>query len=124
MAPDIQASAGMAGETSTASGASAPARAPRPDRSDRAPAPFVLPGESLSKYGGEPAAESPRTEFQSPLPTRPASSFKPATLIESPIEWDGSGLLPGESLSRHRSREPEPGISTEEHALQPQNLNI
>ncbi len=123
MAPDIQASAGMAGETSTASGASAPARAPRSDRSDRAPAPFVLPGESLSKYGGEPAAESPRTEFQSSLPTRPASSFKPATLIESPIEWDGSGLLPGESLSRHRSREPEPGISTEEHALQQQNLN-
>jgi Rne/Rng family ribonuclease len=123
MAPDIQASAGMAAETSTASGASAPARALRPDRSDRAPAPFVLPGESLSKYGGEPAAESPRTEFQSPLPARPASSFKPATLIESPIEWDGSGLLPGESLSRHRSREPEPGISTEEHALQQQNLN-
>src|SRR5262249_34864330 len=31
-----------------------------------------------------------------------ASTFKPATLIESPIVWDGSGLLPGESLSRHR----------------------
>ena len=30
-------------------------------------------------------------------PPRPQSSYKPATLIESPIEWDGSGLLPGES---------------------------
>jgi ribonuclease G len=115
MAPDIQASAGMTGE--------APTRAPRADRSDRAPAPFVLPGESLSKYGGEPAADSPKPEFQASLPTRPASTFKPATLIESPLEWDGSGLLPGESLSRHRSREPEPDFSVEEHELQPQNLH-
>ena len=27
---------------------------------------------------------------------RPTGSFKPATLIDKPIEWDGSGLLPGE----------------------------
>jgi Rne/Rng family ribonuclease len=125
MAPDIQASAGMSGETSApvASGAPPPARTPRADRSDRAPAPFVLPGESLSKYGGEPVAESPRSEFQAPPPSRPASTFKPATLIESPIEWDGSGLLPGESLSRHRSREPEPDVFIEEPALQPQDLD-
>ncbi len=111
MAPDIQASAGMTAE--------APTRAPRADRSDRAPAPFVLPGESLSKYGGEPAADSPKPEFQASLPTRPASGFKPASLIESPIEWDGSGLLPGESISRHRSRGPEANASIEP-ALQPQ----
>ena len=45
-----------------------------------------------------------------PRPQRlpaPASTFKPATLIESPIEWDGSGLLPGESLSKHRGRQNE-----------------
>jgi ribonuclease G len=34
-------------------------------------------------------------------------------LIENPIEWDGSGLLPGESLSKHRSRQPEPAIEAE-----------
>jgi ribonuclease G len=121
---DIKASAGTTGETGApvASGASAPTRTPRADRSERAPAPFVLPGESLSKYGGEPAPESARPEFPAPLPTRPASSFKPATLIESPIEWDGSGLLPGESLSRHRGREPEPGAFIEEAPLQPQDL--
>jgi ribonuclease G len=80
----------------------------------------VLPGESLSKYGGEPAAEAPRPEFPAP-PPRPVSTFKPATLIESPIEWDGSGLLPGESLSRHRSREPE-ADAAEEPAIQSQDL--
>jgi Rne/Rng family ribonuclease len=66
---------------------------------------FVLPGESLSKYGGTPAAEETRSSVESPV--RPASFSKPSTLIESPIEWDGSGLLPGESLSMHRSRPPQ-----------------
>ena len=48
-------------------------------------------------------------------PLQPAPpAFKPSTLIEAPIEWDGSGLLPGESLSRHRSRQPEPEIESSE----------
>jgi ribonuclease G len=75
-------------------------------RSDRAPssapAPFVLPGESLSRYGGAPG-ERPADAPKPAAPARPESSFKPATLIDKPIQWDGSGLLPGESLSRHRS---------------------
>ncbi len=81
--------------------------APRHERAERTPAAFVLPGESLSKYGGEPAPETAKSA-QSAAPARPVSSFKPASLIESPIQWDGSGLLPGESLSRHRGRQPEP----------------
>ncbi len=89
-------------------GTSAPAPAPRGDRApSSAPAPFVLPGESLSKYGapGEraQAADTPKPT----APARPESSFKPATLISAPIEWDGSGLLPGESLSKHRDRQDE-----------------
>src|SRR5579863_7771835 len=68
---------------------------------------FVLPGESLSKYGGAPESASPASGTPAP-PSRPKSSFKPSTLIEKPIQWDGSGLLPGESLSRHRNRAPEP----------------
>ena len=28
-------------------------------------------------------------------------------MIDAPIAWDGSGLLPGESLARHRTRQPE-----------------
>jgi Rne/Rng family ribonuclease len=83
--------------------------APEPRRHHE-PKPFVLPGESLSKYSGEPAAESAKPE---PAPVRkPASTFKPSTLIETPITWDGSGLLPGESLSRHRDRQPEASEET------------
>jgi ribonuclease G len=70
------------------------------------PVPFVLPGESLSKYGGVPAFESPKPAFE-PAAPRPGGSFKPSTLVEAPLEWDGSGLLPGESISRHRARQPE-----------------
>ena len=89
-----------------ASAAFPAASTPAP-RFSSTPAPFVLPGESLSKYGGTPAEDGDRPE-PPPAPPRPASTFKPATLIEAPLEWDGSGLLPGESISRHRSRQPEP----------------
>jgi ribonuclease E len=70
-------------------------------RGQQAPAAFVLPGESLSRYGGTPA---PDAEPIAPIvaPPRPASTFKPASLVEAPLSWDGSGLLPGESLSLRR----------------------
>ena len=80
----------------------APQHFSRPQQSP-APAPFVLPGESLSKYGG-PAVETskPATEAA----PRPSFTFsKPSTMVESPLTWDGSGLLPGESLSKHRRRQ-------------------
>jgi Rne/Rng family ribonuclease len=77
----------------------------------RSPAPpsFVLPGESLSKYGGA-SSSSASHGADLPAPPRPASSFKPSTLIDRPIAWDGSGLLPGESLSLRRPRQPEPEV--------------
>jgi Rne/Rng family ribonuclease len=77
-----------------------PARRERPAQAEPS---FVLPGESLSKYGGQPAA----SEAKPSAPARPATTFKPSSLIETPLAWDGSGLLPGESLARHRGR-PEP----------------
>ncbi len=76
-------------------------------RVDRAPAPFVLPGESLSRYGGTPAEGEPKPAAQPSTTARLLPSSRPSTLIEAPIEWDGSGPLPGESLSRHRDRRPE-----------------
>jgi ribonuclease G len=71
------------------------------------PEAFVLPGESLSKYGGTPAPSAAKPE----APVRPAVTSKPSTLIEAPLAWDGSGLLPGESLARHRDRQPEAAAS-------------
>jgi ribonuclease G len=90
------------------------ARTERPSRSERperAPEPFVLPGESLRKYGGAAAESIPVLE--APAPARPASTYKPASLIESPIVWDGSGTLPGESLARHRNRQSESPVAEE-----------
>ena len=87
--------------------------APRLDRTpDRAPAPFVLPGEALSKYGATPAESEKKPAAE---PTRTAFTSKPSTLIDAPIAWDGSGLLPGESISRHRNRQPdaEPAVQGE-----------
>ena len=92
---------------------SAPARveAPRPVEppaeseftDSRLTIPFALPGESLSKYGGQAA----------PPPTAPAAAVsqpkanvilaKPSTLIETPIALTGEGLLAGESISRYRA---------------------
>jgi len=92
------------------------AAAPRGGRAERAPEKFVLPGESLSKYGGAPVETTRAAE--TPATPRPASTYKPATLIESPIVWDGSGLLPGESLSRHRGAPIEQFAANSETAIE------
>ncbi|HEX4007308.1 MAG TPA: Rne/Rng family ribonuclease [Acidobacteriaceae bacterium] len=78
--------------------------------------PIVLPGESLSKYGGrrdkrsEAGSESKGEASPRSTPARPASSFmaKPSTQVEVPTGWDGGAMLPGESLSRHRRSESRP----------------
>jgi ribonuclease G len=106
VSPEIQASA--AGDQFSPSNWTAPAPAAAPSsRSSQTPVAFVLPGESLRKYGGTAEEESPKSAPATSAPARSASTFKPATLVEAPLAWDGSGLLPGESLSRHRNRQPE-----------------
>jgi len=73
--------------------------------------PIVLPGESLSKYGGRPETKS------SPAPAlsrsaSPSGSFaKPSTLVDVPTGWDGGSVLPGETLSRHRRSQSSAGYS-------------
>ena len=83
-------------------------------RASAAPAPFVLPGESLSKYGAPvPSTPAPSrlvlTELPPDLTPAPPerTSAKPSTLVEHEIVWDGRGLLPGESLARHRKTDRE-----------------
>ena len=104
--PVSRSAAEESGPTEQASAIQASEAGPTP-RGHHAPVPFVLPGESLSKYGSAPGAESPRPAPAPAAPPRPASTFKPSTLVEAPLRWDGSGLLPGESLSLRR-REAEP----------------
>ena len=94
---------------------------PRSSGYSSAPTPFLMPGESLSKYGAAtPQAPAPSrlvlTELppdtSAPPPDRTAA--KPSTLIEDEIVWDGRGLFPGESIARHARREPEaPSVSVE-----------
>jgi ribonuclease G len=87
--------------------------APAPaHRGAATPAAFLLPGESLSKYGGTAADEEQKASPAPTAPPRPAQSYKPSTLVEAPLAWDGSGLLPGESLARHRSRPAEPEVES------------
>jgi Rne/Rng family ribonuclease len=111
VAPEIHATAQRGGGSSSQERAAAPVTAPAP-RPTHKPVPFVLPGESLSKYGGAPADDASKsvspTASGPAAPVRPSSSFKPSTLIEAPLQWDGSGLLPGETLSKHHGRQSKP----------------
>ena len=70
--------------------------------------PIVLPGESLSKYGGSRSETAPSSDRRGDRPSRPerrGGFSKPSTLVEVPGGWDGGSVLPGESLSRHRRNE-------------------
>lgn len=63
---------------------------------------FVLPGESLSKYGGKSREESSASSPAESAAKSPVT-VRPSTLVEEArMSWDGGFLLPGESLSRHR----------------------
>jgi len=74
-------------------------------RGQQAQEAFVLPGESLSKYGGAPGLDAPKAAKEPAVPPQSRFTSRPSTLVEAPLGWDGSGLLPGESLSRHRRSE-------------------
>ncbi len=79
-------------------------RPPRETREPTAPASALLPGESISKYGG--AAETASTPAAKlSLPARPVNytAPKPSTQVEVALaSWDGGSVLPGESLSRYK----------------------
>ena len=94
--------------------ASHPMHIPAP--SSPASTAILLPGESLSKYGGQPAASEPTASTAAtPIKTIPTTS-KPSTLIEGPIHWDGGSLLPGESRSTRTGHSEGVGVSAGETA--------
>ncbi len=74
------------------------------------PIAFSLPGESLSKYGGQSAPRTP-TQGEATQPRANVILARPSTLIDTPLEWNGDGLLPGESISRYRGSAHEGPIS-------------
>jgi Rne/Rng family ribonuclease len=117
---DFEAAASQSADRSYAATAAQPdvvlapqARASEPRAQGTGSTPFLLPGESLSKYGA-PEIQKPAPsrlilselppDTSDPLPDRTVA--KPSTLIEDEIVWDGKGLLPGESIARHRRAEP------------------
>ena len=76
--------------------------------------PILLPGESLSKYGGQPAAPEPKASAATAPAKANHVTSKPSTLIEGPIDWDGGLLLPGESRSRRNARSEEVHVAAGE----------
>jgi ribonuclease G len=93
--------------------------APVPPAAAAVATPFLLPGESLGKYGNTVVKSAPSRlvlselppDTSDPLPDRTVT--KPSTLIEDEIVWDGTGLFPGESLARHRQAEPSAPVHAE-----------
>jgi Rne/Rng family ribonuclease len=82
--------------------------------------PMVLPGESISKYGGSPAASESRTPQPAPAPVRsarPSTEYTINTTQFSP----GSMVLPGESIAKYQHEGPSTGsaFSAEPAAIHP-----
>jgi len=64
--------------------------------------PFILPGESLSKYRRGEEAEQRASEGRVAATPQSSGFAKPSTEFELSGDWDGGLTLPGETLSRHR----------------------
>jgi Rne/Rng family ribonuclease len=113
---------------------SAPVRAEVTPRSDaheepteapagtRTPVAFSLPGESISKYGGQSVAPAKPVDTPAPQPRAGVILAKPSTLIETPLAWDGAGPLPGESISRYRGAPDETPTPVHHESLAPTDV--
>ena len=89
--------------------------------------PIVLPGESLSKYGGgAPASESRSAQAPSPVRTaRPSTEYT----INSSQFSPGSMVLPGETIAKYQHDRPsastvtaEPPVAHEDQAASAQHI--
>jgi ribonuclease E len=68
--------------------------------------PFLLPGESLSKYRKPDEQTAANTSAAAAKPVDANIIIPAAPEFSIPSGWDGGATLPGESLSRHRRSEP------------------
>ena len=60
------------------------------------------PGSRFPSTAPAPKASVQPVEDRSTPPRANVVLTKPSTLIETPLQWNGDGLLPGESISRYR----------------------
>jgi ribonuclease G len=74
------------------------------DASSPSPEPFILPGESLSKYRRNEDGSAVESAPQTSVPANVIIP-KPSTEVAPLLGWDGGAILPGETLSRHRDPE-------------------
>ncbi|HZQ43500.1 MAG TPA: Rne/Rng family ribonuclease [Acidobacteriaceae bacterium] len=86
--------------------------------------PFILPGESLSKYcrGEQNEPRTPETRSAAAS----ANTAKPSTEFELTGSWDGGLTLPGETLSRRRGGERTENRTAEQRensGAEPQNVS-
>ena len=72
--------------------------------------PFILPGESLSKYRrgdrSNQGADAPTSQSAGAF-AAPIVQPRPSTEVQPLVGWDGGLVLPGETLSRHREQRAE-----------------
>ncbi len=79
---------------------------------------LVLPGESISKYrSGSSGAQAPAGGVATAATTGPVSNYQPPTMVTGALAWDGSDVLPGESLSRYKNK----AARESEHQGQPES---
>ncbi len=79
--------------------------APEEPLSESTGEPIVLPGESIRKYRDPAEVAAEEAEAAKNAPPKPEVLTVSAPSIEI-VGWDGSAVLPGETLSRHKGRKP------------------
>ena len=76
---------------------------PRFGGQDGHPCRLLFPASRFPSTAVKPATPTTSAgRSRTPQPKANVILTKPSTLIETPIEWNGDGLLPGESISRYR----------------------
>ncbi|MEZ2348757.1 Rne/Rng family ribonuclease [Terriglobus sp. RCC_193] len=78
--------------------------------------PIVLPGESIRKYRDPAEVAAEEEEARKNAPPKPEVVTVSAPSIEI-LGWDGSSVLPGETLSRHKNRAPKTAAPAVERPL-------
>ncbi|MEO6981733.1 MAG: hypothetical protein ABI072_01295, partial [Edaphobacter sp.] len=83
--------------------------------------PFLLPGESLSKYRKPTEESASASSLSAPKAADPTVILPSAPEFAIPDGWDGGAILPGETLSRRHSSESHSSESRHETRREPRH---